>query len=392
MDNSDIQNDLSEILSRYRMMAYHNLDTGRDEGVVFVEKGKETGNCQLVKWKSEDNSSKNSLSKIECSLVTPIATSSPASRPQVSLSCQSNSSIKNKYIVESLSPISKNPLASELRSKSPAVQTDLKSNSFQLQKSSSDALKNFSLKKSISTSSDLINARSENSSAEKTVKDLVFKVIDDKLLRHKNKEQLMNASEFHKHVSIQKKLEKEFVNVDKSKRKTNGPDFNFNDNQIPSLNEDESTGRLSEKYSNLELSQDDKMSNSVDDDCIPIIENSKYMVSAKCGWTREVMKGDFHLVSNRISVSYIPPYHLRKIKQRILNKEQLVAFLLDNCPNSHLTLSNFSFVPLVLGLGKPWEIIRSAPANFDFSTMQNREVNNSICKKTKAMGDDKRKS
>ena len=37
----NITADLASLLSQYRVMAYHNMETGKDEGLVFVKKGED---------------------------------------------------------------------------------------------------------------------------------------------------------------------------------------------------------------------------------------------------------------------------------------------------------------------------------------------------------------
>ena len=52
---SSVTSDLASLLSQYRVMAYHNMETGKDEGLVFVKKGEDQSRGELIRWTGGDN-------------------------------------------------------------------------------------------------------------------------------------------------------------------------------------------------------------------------------------------------------------------------------------------------------------------------------------------------
>merc|ERR1719186_1516115 len=86
-----------------------------------------------------------------------------------------------------------------------------------------------------------------------------------------------------------------------------------------------------------------------------------YQMSAEAGWMREVVTGDRKCSDpERMRIAYLPPHHLRHIKNRLYSKTQLQDFLSTHCQETTLTLENFSFSNFVLGLDLPWEEVRPA--------------------------------
>ena len=85
-----------------------------------------------------------------------------------------------------------------------------------------------------------------------------------------------------------------------------------------------------------------------------------YKMAGEAGWVREVVKGDRKSHSEKIRIAYLPPSHLRKIKNRLYNTVQLDVFLTTHCPDTSLTPDNFCFSAQVLGLDMPWEVVRQA--------------------------------
>merc|ERR1719186_940529 len=86
-----------------------------------------------------------------------------------------------------------------------------------------------------------------------------------------------------------------------------------------------------------------------------------YQMSAEAGWMREVVTGDRKCSDpERMRIAYLPPHHLKHIKNRLYSKTQLQDFLSTHCQETTLTLENFSFSNFVLGLDMPWEVVRSA--------------------------------
>jgi len=54
MSTNCVPSDLATLLSQYKVMTYHNLDTGRDEGLVFVKLGEEDSTGELVRCTGGD--------------------------------------------------------------------------------------------------------------------------------------------------------------------------------------------------------------------------------------------------------------------------------------------------------------------------------------------------
>ena len=76
---SSVTSDLASLLSQYRVMAYHNMETGKDEGLVFVKKGDDQRRGELIRWTGGDNPPEPG---------TP-STASPSTSPPVSSPCPS---------------------------------------------------------------------------------------------------------------------------------------------------------------------------------------------------------------------------------------------------------------------------------------------------------------
>jgi hypothetical protein len=85
-----------------------------------------------------------------------------------------------------------------------------------------------------------------------------------------------------------------------------------------------------------------------------------YKMAGEAGWVREVVKGDRKGHTEKMRITYLPPRHLRNIKNRLYNVVQLDVFLTTHCPDTSLTHGNFSFSAKVLGLEMPWEVVRLA--------------------------------
>ena len=77
--------DLALILSQYRVMTYHNLETGQDEGLVFVKKEEDASTGELIRWTGHGASSltNSGLSATSSTVVSSSTTQSvtlPSSR------------------------------------------------------------------------------------------------------------------------------------------------------------------------------------------------------------------------------------------------------------------------------------------------------------------------
>ena len=102
---ASVTSDIATILSQYRMMIYHNLETDRDEGLVFVKLGEEDSTGELVRWTGED-ASQVPDSDIQ-QLVWDNSTSSPPPmRPVLStpMSSPCSSSVATNELITCLFP------------------------------------------------------------------------------------------------------------------------------------------------------------------------------------------------------------------------------------------------------------------------------------------------
>jgi len=353
MDNGYIEYDLCNLLSRYRLMAYHNIETRRDEGIVFVKRGKETTNGNLIKWNSEKDLTKSFLSKIEYSLDTPSATSSQIYQQEVSICSQNNSNINNNYaLCESIFDIQEDPSNADPKRKLTVIADDIeqdqKASELQPTETENYALKNFAFKKTNTFKKSDVKRIFHNKSEICAVlnKFSINKCEDTEVAAVTKEDYCSDFKSGQQNKMESAKTDKTLnvtVNIEAS-------DFNFK--QLPmgniSLDRSVKTNSVQQKESG----------STTTSNCAPI-NISQFKMAAKCGWVREVLKKNSKLVSNKLKIAYIPPQNLRHLGQRIFDQKQLVSFLLENCPDSILILSNFSFSPVVLGLGEPWEIIKT---------------------------------
>jgi len=354
MDNGYIEYDLYNLLSRYRLMAYHNIETRRDEGIVFVERGKETTNGNLIKWNSEKDLTRSFLSKIEYSLDTPIATSSQIYQQEVSICSQSNSNINNNYaLYESIFDIQEDPQNADPKRKLTVIADDIeydqKASDLQPTETENYVRKNFAFKKTNNLKKSDVERIFHNKSEICTVLNkFSINMCEETEVAAVKKEDYCSdfkSGQQNKMESAEtdKALMNGTLNIEAS-------DFNFKQLPIGNI-----PHNLSVKTNSV---QEKEFGSTMTSNCAPI-NIPQFMRAAKCGWVREVFKKNSKLVSNKLKIAYIPPQNLRHLGQRILDQKQLVSFLLENCPDSILILSNFSFSPVVLGLGEPWEIIKT---------------------------------
>jgi len=79
MSVSSVTSDLASLLSQYRVMAYHNMETGKDEGLVFVKKGEDQSRGELIRWTGGNDPAESGTA----------STASPSTSPPVSSPCPS---------------------------------------------------------------------------------------------------------------------------------------------------------------------------------------------------------------------------------------------------------------------------------------------------------------
>ena len=91
MSASTPSSDLALILSQYRVMTYHNLETGKDEGIVFVKKDEDASTGELIRWTGQSEADPNNNLPVT---TTSTASSSTSTKPIVTSPSSRSSGLK----------------------------------------------------------------------------------------------------------------------------------------------------------------------------------------------------------------------------------------------------------------------------------------------------------
>jgi len=314
MAMSSVTFDLASLLSQYRVMAYHNLETGKDEGLVFVKKGEDQSTGKLIRWTGGDNNppETGTPSIASSSTSTPPA-SSPCSRPVSECAGTTPSTSQRQYS----NPLNNNEYASvdnykgTLRNRSNIILKDSRgntSNNVLL-----DTIKNICSFEQKDSEESRINVEKEDSL--------------ESSLNVEEKEDSVGSRSNDRHMDP--------VRSSDDVKQIKSVGIRRNDAGMKDIVNNRS---YEERKTRLEM----------------------YKMAGEAGWVREVVKGDRKGHTEKMRITYLPPRHLRNIKNRLYNTVQLDVFLTTHCPDTSLSQDNFSFSAKVLGLDMPWEVVRQA--------------------------------
>eukprot|EP00092_Neocalanus_flemingeri_P082908 GFUD01103985.1.p1 GENE.GFUD01103985.1~~GFUD01103985.1.p1 ORF type:complete len:609 (+),score=153.99 GFUD01103985.1:52-1878(+) len=313
---TSVTSDLVSLLTQYRVLAYHNLETDRDEGLVFVKLGEEDSTGQLVRFTGENaDPGLESLPHVSAASTAPLVTTSPptlASSPWSST--DHDLATPSQECAEEFQPIIQIPHCQEEVTE-PRVPSPIKK-----------TLSNY------------------------------FKLSRKKVPK----------ADKNKNSNLMPK------NLTNSNPIAASPPVGASDSQSVNNNQDPGDHRMS----NSKVVKDPVSPRTVQFRIKTVKEGEvvhsgmeKFKQSAEAGWVREVVKGDRKCSEpgkEKVRVAYLPPLSMRNIKTRLYNRPQLQAFFSTNCPETEFVQENFSFSGHVLGLGMPWEVVRPAHLSLDY--------------------------
>jgi len=305
---SSVTSDLASLLSQYRVMAYHNMETGKDEGLVFVKKGEDQSRGELIRWTGADNTPEPG---------TP-STAPPSTSPPVSSPCPSK--ITSGYAGTTPSTSQKQYFNNNEYA---SVKEDYKG--------------------TLVNRSNIIHKYGAGNTS----------IDEDTLGNISSFEHDDEDSSVGSRINVEMK-----DSVESRLSRLNVVEKENNDEQKDSL------GNSDVKQSKSVVR---RRSNAGTQDKMPDMSYAErkrrlelYKMAGEAGWVREVVKGDRKSHTQKMRIAYLPPSHLRNIKNRLYSTVQLGVFLTTHCPDTSLTQDNFCFSAQVLGLDMPWEVVRQA--------------------------------
>eukprot|EP00092_Neocalanus_flemingeri_P037982 GFUD01041348.1.p1 GENE.GFUD01041348.1~~GFUD01041348.1.p1 ORF type:complete len:625 (+),score=166.02 GFUD01041348.1:48-1922(+) len=313
---TSVTSDLVSLLTQYRVLAYHNQETGRDEGLVFVKLGEEDSTGQLVRFTGENaDPGLESLPHVSGASTAPLVTTSPPT----------------------------------------LVSSPWSSTDHDLATPSQECTEEFQPIIQITHCQEEVTEPRVPSPSKKTLSNY------SKLSRKKVPKAQQNKSS--------NLMPKNFTN---SNPIAASPPVSASDSQSVNNNPDPDDHRMS----NSKVVKDPVSPRTVQFRIKTVKEGEvvhssmeKFKQSAEAGWVREVVKGDKKCSEpgkDKVRVAYLPPLSMRHIKTRLYNRPQLQAFFSTNCPETEFVPENFSFSGHVLGLGMPWEVVRPAHLSLDY--------------------------
>eukprot|EP00092_Neocalanus_flemingeri_P037981 GFUD01041347.1.p1 GENE.GFUD01041347.1~~GFUD01041347.1.p1 ORF type:complete len:632 (-),score=146.28 GFUD01041347.1:108-2003(-) len=312
---TSVTSDLVSLLTQYRVLAYHNLETDRDEGLVFVKLGEEDSTGQLVRFTGEnDDPGLDSLPHVSGVSTAPLVTTSPPTLVSSPWSSTDHDlATPSQECTEEFQPIIQIPHCQEEVTE-PRVPSPIK--------------------KTLSNYSKLSRKNVPKADKNKSSN-----------LMPKN---LTNSNPI---------AASPHVGASDSQSVNNNPDPDDHRMSNSKVVKDPVSPRTVQFR--IKLVKDSKVVHS---------SMEKFKQSAEAGWVREVVKGDKKCSEpgkDKVRVAYLPPLSMRHIKTRLYNRPQLQAFFSTNCPETEFVPENFSFSGHVLGLGMPWEVVRPAHLSLD---------------------------
>jgi len=335
---SSVSSDLTTLLSNYRVMAYHNLETGKDEGLVFVKKGDDTCSGELVRWSGES-----------VPTPSPVQVNYPQASSSSTFPCTPTPSVTSS----SPRPGRLTSTGSNCAGTSPSTSQKQYESNNNLQSSNN----NFSVIKHnpvLPKAKEKVNQESSGpptpappapapptpapptpsppASGHRREDDYVNKSSSDTRLKNTGT---------NNNIKI-KNSDIEYV----QSRKSVFPMVNERLNQKSTL----SAAANRSKDTNMNRCNSNAMQKSPE----------KFKIPGEAGWVREVIKGDKKSSHDKTRIAYQPPSALRHIRNRLYTLGQVGTFLSTYCPDTYLTQDNFSFTNQELGLDMPWEVVRHA--------------------------------
>jgi len=333
--------DLALILSQYRVMTYHNLETGQDEGLVFVKKEEDASTGELIRWTghgatSLTNSGLSATSSTAVSSSTTPRVTLPSSRSSGPSCAETSPSTSQKSY--------KRPNEDEKRKSN---DEDVKPNEERddnVLTGGEDGKIDKEKIKGLNSGRSKLKLQKKSSIKSSGVTAVVG--INQALPSSKSASFLQPTS-----CSKQTEVVTRSTNDDKASSKS------MCNLAVPVISDSTISGSCSspilKKLSPKSVSKPKSLLREKNLD--------RLMIAGNSGWVREIIKGDRKSIdSNKIRIAYLPPKSLKCIRNRIYSTRQLTTFLESQCKNTNLTKDNFSFSPRVFGLGLPWEVVRHA--------------------------------
>jgi len=350
---SSVSSDLASLLSQYRVMTYHNLETGVDEGLVFVKKDEDSNTGELIRWAGGEGDSGHGDSLPVPVITSTASSSSSSTATTVTAACSrlSGQGNKERCNLETL------PSTSHKKYQKPNYNSNLQSDDQMELVEETHNVANIKNTAFGSVDDELESPLSEgfispNHSLNLPIGKMVSPaaVVNSNLLSISPKNSL-KCAKYNPAPPVKNGTNHDVSNINTEASAESRP--------TSPHNRSEATISITSPSRNILTKPTKSASKSK-------IKIRKYLDDLKkageSGWVREVIKGGKKSDDvNKIRIAYLPPKSLRNgTWKRMFNTQQLTQFLASFNNPTNLTKGNFSFTARVLGLGLPFEVFRHA--------------------------------